>query len=160
MKKLLAMMFVAIATMVLNNTAIAQTKSVFGVSLEMPASDFTTELTAKANDIVGMAKAKKCKIEVNKYVPGNPSAVCCVEISLDYKATESETAYAMLRSVFNSKYGENKVRLVRLPIPKDGLFWKTSFGEIALYKISDTIGIRIFNYDAIASSYNELTKSL
>lgn len=160
MKKLLVMTIFAIFAIALSDTLTAQTKNIFGGSLDMPESDFTTTITAKANDIAAMAKAKKCKIEVNKYTPGNPSAVCCVEISLDYKATESETAYAMLRSLFNSKYGENKVRPVRLPIPKDGLFWKTSFGEIALYKVSDTVGIRIFNYDAIRASYNELIESL
>lgn len=160
MRKLIAIVFFAITSIASCATTQAQTNTLFGVSLEMPVSEFTSTLSAKANDIASMAKAKKCKIEVNKYVPGETTTVCYVEITLDYKATESETAYAMLRSILNSKYNQNTERLVRLPIPKEGLFWRTPFGEVALYKVSDTIGIRVFNYNAINTAFNELSNAL
>lgn len=154
MKKLLAMMLIAILATAVSVNAQAQSTTIMGVPIDLPSNEFSAQINTKSTDIANIAKAKKCKIEVNKNVPGNPTAICYVDIELDYKATESNTAFAMLRSLLNEKYGENNEGTVMLSIPIKGLFWKTPCGEVALYKVSDTVSIRVFNYKSIKDSFN------
>lgn len=159
MKKILSIVLIAILAIAACNTAKAQAKTIFGVSLEMPASDFAAELSAKADDIAAMARAKKCKIKVNENIPGAPASICHVKIMFDYRRIEIDEAYTMLRSILNSKYGENKERTFEYSASNTTkvLFWRTPFGEIALHR---SCCVYIYNYDAINAFYSELSDAL
>jgi len=157
MKKLIVMM---LAICGISISAIAQSASIMGVPLTIPASEFSAQIDSKKKELAEVAKAKKCKIKVNDDVPGSPTMVCCVDVIMEYQPTESDMGYAIIRSLLNEKYGDNTTGVVYLPIPKGGLFWKTPYGEVAITKVSDDIYIRFFNYSTIKAAFGGLSELL
>lgn len=154
MKKLFLLMLA-----ILPFLAVGQT-NLIGVPFGIPVADFESQIQSKTPELASIANAKKCNVSVNKNIPGDIQTVCFVIIELEYKATETNMGFAIIRSILNSKYGENTIRETMTAIHERGLFWRTPFGEIAICQISNTIQIRIFDYKSIEKEYVDLYKLL
>lgn len=139
--------------------AIAQI-NIAGVPLGTPVADFEAQINAKTTELAEIAHAKKCKITINEYLPGDVQTACVVDVKFEYKSTQSDMGFAVIRSLLNKKYGDNKEREVMTAISTSGLFWRTPYGEVALFRYAGSVVVRIFDYVSIENAYPELLKVL
>lgn len=153
MRKLIAILVILISAG-LHQVSFAQNNSIAGVSLDLTSSDFMEQIGAKAAEIASSLKAKKCSVSVNEGLAKDIQKVCYVDINLEYKGSEDVMPLAMLRSAFNAKYGVCWTgNACTVMARTDALFWKTPYGEIALFEFAGKLCVRIFNYSGITESY-------
>lgn len=157
--------FIIALIMMIPLMASAQT-SLMGVSFGTPVKDFTTQMKTKAKDLASIARAKKCSVAVNKNLPGEIKTACVADVELDYKGSEVDMAFIVIRAALTSRYGEPVVN-EREVISKEGVvthhirdfIWHPSYGEVIVNQDGETVNITILDYHSLQGAYPDLFKA-
>ncbi len=157
MKKLLIALLMMIPLL-----ASAQS-SLMGVQFGTPVKDFVTRMNSKSKELASVAHAKKCKIEVNKNLPGDIKSACVATIEFEYKSSEAPMGFTVICSALTSRYGKpviNEIEMfskegVLTHHVKDYIFYP-KFGEVVLSRDKETVTVTIIDYTALQGAYLDL----
>lgn len=160
MKKFIIALIMMIPLMVSAQT------SLMGVSFGIPVKDFTTQIKTKTQDLASIARAKKCSVAVNKNLPGEIMTTCVAEVELDYKGSEVNKGFLVIRAALTSRYGQPVVT-EREVMSKEGVvthhiqdfIWHPSYGEVIVNQDGETVNITILDYHSLQGAYPDLFKA-